>query len=49
MQVVYFEAFGDIRAAVAREKHIKGWLRAKKIALIETLNPAWKDLSSDLR
>jgi putative endonuclease len=48
-QLVYFEAFGDIRAAIGREKQIKGWLRAKKIALIETLNPAWKDLSSDLR
>ena len=41
--LVYFEAFGDIRAAIAREKQIKGWLRARKIALIEAFNPRWKD------
>ncbi len=44
-QLVYYEAIGDIRAAIAREKQIKGWLRMKKIALIESLNPEWKDLS----
>ena len=33
--------------AIAREKQIKGWLRAKKIALIETANPEWKDLSAE--
>jgi putative endonuclease len=43
--LVYFEATQDIHAAVAREKQIKGWLRAKKIALIESLNPEWRDLS----
>ena len=48
-QLVYFEAFGDIRAAIAREKQIKGWLRAKKIALIEAFNPRWKDLYADWR
>ena len=32
-ELVYFEAFGDIRIAIAREKQIKGWLRARKIAL----------------
>ena len=47
-ELVYFEAFGDIRVAIAREKQIKGWLRARKIALIETLNPQWKDLSASL-
>jgi hypothetical protein len=31
--------------AIAREKHIKGWLRAKKIALIESINPRWIDLA----
>ena len=46
-QLVYYEATGDIRAAIAREKQIKGWLRAKKITLIESLNPEWKDLSAD--
>jgi putative endonuclease len=48
-ELVYFEAFGDIRAAIAREKQIKGWLRARKITLIEALNPHWKDLSADLQ
>lgn len=43
--LVYCEAFTDIRQAIAREKHIKGWLRSKKIALIESINPDWKDLS----
>ena len=35
---VYFEAFGEIEVAVAREKQPKGWRRAKKIKLIESLN-----------
>ena len=46
-RLVYCETFPDVRAAIAREKQIKGWLRAKKIALIESLNPDWKDLSAD--
>ncbi len=44
-RLVYFERFGDIHAAIAREKQIKGWLRFKKIALIVSMNPEWKDLS----
>jgi putative endonuclease len=44
-KLVYFEQFGDIRAAIAREKQIKGWLRSKKVALIVTENPHWKDLA----
>jgi putative endonuclease len=44
-QLVYFEATGDVRAAIEREKQIKGWLRVKKIALIESMNPEWVDLS----
>ena len=36
-ELVYFEAFGDIRIAIAREKQIKGWLRVRKIALIVVL------------
>ena len=44
-RLAYFEEFGDIRAAIGREKQIKGWLRCKKIALIESLNPEWRDLS----
>jgi len=44
-RLVYFERFEDIRNAIEREKRIKGWLRIKKIALVVSLNPAWKDLS----
>ena len=36
---------GDFRAAIEREKQLKRWVRAKKIALIESQNPRWKDLS----
>ena len=46
-KLVYYEGFSDIRDAIAREKQIKGWLRAKKIALIESVNPEWKDLSAE--
>lgn len=48
-KLVYYEFHGDIRAAIAREKQIKGWLRKKKIALIESMNPHWNDLSADPR
>jgi len=46
-RLVYFEAFGEIEAAIAREKQLKGWRRAKKIKLIEALNPEWNDLNSE--
>jgi putative endonuclease len=45
-RLVYFEWSQDIRDAIAREKQIKGWSRAKKEALIATTNPEWKDLSA---
>jgi putative endonuclease len=44
-KLVYFEETNDINAAISREKQIKGWLRKKKIALIESINPGWQDLS----
>jgi len=44
-QLVYFERFEDVHNAIEREKQIKGWLRVKKIALIVSVNPAWRDLS----
>jgi putative endonuclease len=44
-RLVYFEGFGRIGAAITREKQIKGLLRIKKIALIVSMNPDWKDLS----
>lgn len=45
--LVHVETFGHIDDAIAREKEIKGWLRAKKVALIEAQNPRWRDLSAD--
>ena len=45
--LVYYETGNDINAAIAREKQIKGWLRSKKIALIDSMNPKWKDLSEE--
>lgn len=45
--LVYHEATEDIRAAIEREKQIKGWSRAKKANLIESVNPGWVDLSAD--
>ena len=46
-KLVHFEEFRDIREAIAREKQIKGWLRAKKVALINKENPRWKDLAAE--
>ena len=45
-KLVYFETTTVIRTAIAREKQLKGWLRVKKNALIETMNPKWEDLST---
>jgi putative endonuclease len=45
-QLIYYEETSDVLTAIAREKTIKGWLRAKKIALIESANPKWLDLST---
>jgi putative endonuclease len=45
--LVYFEETPDVYAAIAREKHLKGWLREKKVALIESINPEWRDLSEE--
>lgn len=44
-KLVYFEKFTNIEQAIKREKELKGWLRAKKNKLIESLNPNWLDLS----
>jgi putative endonuclease len=48
-RLVYFERADDARAAIAREKELKGWLRQRKIALIESVNPEWEDLSDRVR
>ncbi len=44
-KLVYYEISNDVEAAIAREKQIKGWLRRKRITLIEAINPRWADLS----
>ena len=46
-KLVYYEEFVTAYEAIQREKQIKGWLRKKKIALIEKINPKWDDLSKD--
>ena len=43
-KLVYYEQTADVRAALEREKQLKGWRRSKKNALIESTNPEWKDL-----
>ena len=45
--LVYYEETNDVWAAIEREKQIKGWVRAKKVALIRSSNPEWEDLSFD--
>jgi len=44
-QLVYYESTGEVTSAISREKEIKGWVRRKKVALIHSFNPEWKDLS----
>ena len=44
-KLVYYEAGDDIRSAIQREKRIKGWLRKRKIDLIESVNTEWDGLS----
>ena len=43
-RLVYFEEFTDVRDSIVREKQIKGWTRKKKIELIESMNPEWKEI-----
>ena len=46
-KLVYFETTTDVKAAITREKQLKGWTRAKKNDLIATINPDWIDLSQN--
>ena len=46
-KLIYFEEFSDVRTAIMREKEIKGWVRAKKNKLINSMNPTWDDLAKD--
>lgn len=48
VKLVYCEPCDSIEIAIAREKQIKGWLRARKIVLIQNLNPEWKDLYDEI-
>ncbi|MFO8232373.1 MAG: GIY-YIG nuclease family protein [Longimonas sp.] len=47
-RLVYYEVYDDIQTAIEREKQLKGWRRAWKIDLIETENPTWRDLYTEL-
>jgi putative endonuclease len=44
-RLVWFEMYEDVVRAIGREKELKGWRRGRKIALIESINPTWQDLS----
>jgi len=46
-QLVYYEETSDVRAAIERERQLKGWTRRRKLDLIQSANPGWRDLSSD--
>lgn len=46
-KLVYYEAFDNIRDAIKREKQLKGWIRSKKVALIESINPDWVELPTE--
>ena len=45
--LVFYETYSSIHLAIEREKQIKGWPRKKKIALIDSVNPEWNDLSEE--
>ena len=47
-KLVYYEYTGDVRAAIEREKQIKGWNRKRKNKLVESKNPNWEDLYSQI-
>lgn len=46
-RLVYYEGYDEVTKAINREKEIKGWLRIKKIQLIVSMNPTWRDLSAE--
>ena len=46
-RLVWYESHDEVSKAIAREKELKGWRRARKIPLIESMNPAWYDLSRE--
>ena len=46
-RLLYWESYDDVHKAIGREKQLKGWRRAKKVVLIESMNPQWLDLSKE--
>ena len=46
-KLIYYETFNEVKLAINREKEIKKWRREKKIKLINSFNPEWKDLSEE--
>ena len=47
-RLVHFEEFNEPTLAIEREKQLKGWLRARKVRLIEATNPSWRDLYDEI-
>jgi putative endonuclease len=47
-KLIYYEGFHAIEEAIIREKQLKGWIRKKKIDLINSMNPSWKDLGEEV-
>ena len=47
-KLVYYEEKKQIKDAIAREKELKGWTRVRKDALVNSFNPNWRDLATDL-
>lgn len=47
-RLIYFEMYRDPETAIAREKELKGWRRSKKIGLIKSVNPLFRDLYNEL-
>ena len=47
-RLVYCEEYPTVADAIAREKQLKHWRRAKKVALINAVNPAWRDLAAEM-
>jgi len=47
-RLLYWESYDDVHKALSREKQLKGWRRAKKVSLIESVNPHWTDLAKDI-
>jgi putative endonuclease len=46
-QLVNYEETNDVYAAISREKQLKGWMRIRKIQLVQDMNPEWRDLAAD--